>query len=238
MLDRVAHGMMTAISQQCYPHSILSRGVCGTRKSTLIVNFPGSPKACRECFAIVEPKLPHIFDLLRNNTASVSRSHHEKTSLAQAVSVAGPNQDEMVSQGVAFRHRKSPYPVIPVPEAQLMVLNECSILGEETIHFHDGINRILARDVVAQDPLPPFRASIKDGYAVVAADGAGERRVLGASHAGSMQGENLLPGFCMRITTGAPLPPGADAVVQVEDTELVSHDEKVSLNDQRQIVCG
>ena len=95
----------------------------------------------------------------------------------------------------------------------------------ENISFNhlDRLNhRILARDVSAQIAVPPFRASIKDGYAVVTADGAGHRRVMTGLIAGpSKETIVLKPGFCTRISTGAALPEGADAVVQVEDTSVI-----------------
>lgn len=83
--------------------------------------------------------------------------------------------------------------------------------------------RIIAGDVQAQVPLPPFRASIKDGYAVLAEDGCGVRKViLKANTAGSYHHDLLVTkGFCVRVSTGAPVPNGANAVVQVEDTKLI-----------------
>ena len=66
-----------------------------------------------------------------------------------------------------------------------------------------------------------FLASIKDGYAVISDDKAGLRKVIGASNAGNEPEKLILqPRECVRINTGAPVPEGADAVVQVEDTEL------------------
>lgn len=88
--------------------------------------------------------------------------------------------------------------------------------------LHKLVGCVLAEDLYALVPLPPFNASIKDGYAVIAADQDGLRRVLAKpSVAGSDSMVTLTPGHCTRISTGAALPPGADAVVQVEDTELV-----------------
>ena len=130
----------------------------------------------------------------------------------------------LLGQGVAFRNRKSPFPAVPVQEAQAMVWQQAETLGQEIVPFQDALDRILAEDVVASDPLPPFRASIKDGYAVLSTDRDGVRAVLGASHAGAGVGQRLAAGSCVRITTGAPVPEEADAVVQVEDTELVEHD--------------
>ena len=76
---------------------------------------------------------------------------------------------------------------------------------------------MLAQDVKARDALPPFPASIKDGYAVVAADcPAAALKVLGDSSAGDApEAVGVVPGCCVRINTGAPVPSGADAVVQV-----------------------
>lgn len=48
--------------------AILSRAVAGIRGQTLIVNFPGNPKAIKECFAVIEPVLPHAIELLRGNS--------------------------------------------------------------------------------------------------------------------------------------------------------------------------
>ena len=50
------------------PKAWLSRGVCGIRNDTLIVNLPGSPKGVEECFAVIKPVLPHAVNLLAGNT--------------------------------------------------------------------------------------------------------------------------------------------------------------------------
>lgn len=50
------------------PKAILSRGVCGIRNNTLIINLPGSPKGVEECFAVIAPVLQHAVNLLEGNT--------------------------------------------------------------------------------------------------------------------------------------------------------------------------
>ncbi|XP_076833672.1 gephyrin a isoform X6 [Brachyhypopomus gauderio] len=92
-------------------------------------------------------------------------------------------------------------------------------------HHTDGMGRVLAQEVYAKDNLPPFPASVKDGYAVRAADGPGDRFIIGESQAGEQPTHTVMPGQVMRVTTGAPIPCGADAVVQVEDTELLRESE-------------
>lgn len=83
----------------------------------------------------------------------------------------------------------------------------------------NALGRVLREDVRAAAPVPAFRAAIKDGFAVVAADPPRlPRRVVGAARAGApAPGLRVGPGEAAYITTGAPLPEGADAVVMVEN---------------------
>ncbi|XP_017597615.1 PREDICTED: gephyrin isoform X3 [Corvus brachyrhynchos] len=122
---------------------------------------------------------------------------------------------------VARRHRMSPFPLTSMDKAFITVLEMTPVLGTEIINYRDGMGRVLAQDVYAKDNLPPFPASVKDGYAVRAADGPGDRFIIGESQAGEQPTQTVMPGQVMRVTTGAPIPCGADAVVQVEDTELI-----------------
>jgi gephyrin len=86
---------------------------------------------------------------------------------------------------------------------------------------------VLAEDVKAAESVPAFRASIVDGYAIkIPSTGKFEKGVFpvtGISHAQPGEVKELKDGEIARITTGAPLPPGADAVIMVEDTALKSH---------------
>merc|ERR550539_1081102 len=129
--------------------------------------------------------------------------------------------------------------MISVEAAQATVLSECrallqsvgplSVLSTETVDYRSALGRLLSGDVTARDPLPPFPASTKDGYAVLSSEGPGLRTVRGEASAGSQPGPgargHLRAGEVIRINTGAPVPPGADAVVMVEDTRLVSRTE-------------
>ncbi|XP_051500269.1 gephyrin-like isoform X3 [Myxocyprinus asiaticus] len=126
---------------------------------------------------------------------------------------------------VARRHRMSPFPLTSMDKAFITVLEMTAVLSTEIINYRDGMGRVLAQDVYAKDNLPPFPASVKDGYAVRAADGPGDRFIIGESQAGEQPTHTVMPGQVMRVTTGAPIPCGADAVVQVEDTELLRESE-------------
>jgi molybdenum cofactor synthesis domain-containing protein len=73
ILDREAPGLaeaMRAASLKVTPHAMLTRAVCGVRGRTLIVNLPGSPKACRENLETIAPALPHAMQLLGEDPAA------------------------------------------------------------------------------------------------------------------------------------------------------------------------
>ncbi|GAB1297556.1 Gephyrin [Apodemus speciosus] len=121
-------------------------------------------------------------------------------------SKSSPGHSAVDITKVARRHRMSPFPLTSMDKAFITVLEMTPVLGTEIINYRDGMGRVLAQDVYAKDNLPPFPASVKDGYAV---------------RAGEQPTQTVMPGQVMRVTTGAPIPCGADAVVQVEDTELI-----------------
>ncbi|EYU35987.1 hypothetical protein ABFS82_14G225400 [Erythranthe guttata] len=112
--------------------------------------------------------------------------------------------------------------MVSVEEALEILLKAAQRLPPVTVPLHVALGKILAQDVAAPDPLPPYPASIKDGYAVVASDGPGEYPVITESRAGDDAIDvTVTPGTIAYVTTGGPIPNGADAVVQVEDTLLV-----------------
>ncbi|KAL2945581.1 Molybdopterin biosynthesis protein CNX1 [Bienertia sinuspersici] len=115
--------------------------------------------------------------------------------------------------------------MITVEEAMSTIQQVAQRLEAVTIPLHQAHGKILAQDIQAPDPLPPYPASVKDGYAVVAADGPGEYPVISESRAGNdAVGVTVTPGTVAYVTTGGPIPDGADAVVQVEDTEKIESD--------------
>jgi len=78
VVERLAPGLaeaMRARSMSKTPHAMLSRAVAGIRKSTLIVNLPGSPKAVEENLAVIIPALPHAIQLLREDP-DAEQGHH------------------------------------------------------------------------------------------------------------------------------------------------------------------
>jgi molybdenum cofactor synthesis domain-containing protein len=112
--------------------------------------------------------------------------------------------------------RESPYPMISIEEALERVITNVSPLPVSTRRFDEACGWVLAEDVKAEEPLPPFPASTVDGFAILAADGAEERELVGEQFAGYDAELHLKAGQAARITTGAPVPKGADAVMMVE----------------------
>src|SRR3712207_1929633 len=116
-------------------------------------------------------------------------------------------------------------PVRTVEEHQAVVNALLAALAEETVPLAEAHGRVLARDVIAQVPLPGFDNSAMDGYAgrweeLGAADGSPVRLPVAEDiPAGRTDVVPLAPGTVHRIMTGAPLPPGADVVVPVELTD-------------------
>ncbi|HZI10860.1 MAG TPA: molybdopterin molybdotransferase MoeA, partial [Myxococcus sp.] len=117
-------------------------------------------------------------------------------------------------------------PLLPVEEARAQVLELASPLSAEWVPLEDALGRTLAEDVTARRTLPPWDNSAMDGYAVRSADLSGAAApvrlaVLETLYAGTSPRQEVRPGTCARIMTGAPLPPGADAVVMRERTRPV-----------------
>ncbi|RPA99121.1 hypothetical protein L873DRAFT_1768435 [Choiromyces venosus 120613-1] len=134
-----------------------------------------------------------------------------------------------LGDAVTRRHRESPYPMVTVKEASDMIARETQLKGiVEAQVNEDLVGYVLAEDIIAAENVPAYKASIVDGYAVVHSDGKGTYPVVSVSHAAPGSIPPLSSGQVARITTGAPLPPGATAVVMVEDTVLKSmtEDEK------------
>ena len=72
VIRREAPGLAEAMRRETAsktPLAMLSRGVCGIRGTTLIINLPGSPKGVQECFDVLKPVLQHAIDLINGNTA-------------------------------------------------------------------------------------------------------------------------------------------------------------------------
>ncbi|WKB53633.1 molybdopterin molybdotransferase MoeA [Eleftheria terrae] len=115
-------------------------------------------------------------------------------------------------------------PMLSLEEALAKLLAPLSPLAEtESLPTFEALGRVLAEDLLSPLDVPPLANSAMDGYALRAAEVADEGVVLPVSQriAAGRPGEPLQPGTAARIFTGAPLPPGADAVVMQEQAQLL-----------------
>ena len=109
--------------------------------------------------------------------------------------------------------------------ARETVLNKVTAaqLPSEKIALDAAAGRVLAEDIAADRDSPALSRSVRDGYAVRAADLPGELAIVGEVRAGERFEGELAAGQAIEIMTGAPIPAGADAVVMVEHTRRVSN---------------
>ncbi len=116
--------------------------------------------------------------------------------------------------------------MISVEEALEKILSEVDVLEAETVPILESLGQVLAEDVESGINVPPLDNSAMDGYAVQSKDTAGASEqsprflsVIDTVMAGSISKKQVVPGTAIRIMTGAPVPRGADSVVQFEDTD-------------------
>jgi molybdopterin molybdotransferase len=129
--------------------------------------------------------------------------------------------------------------MLTVEEAQSLVLQRVPRMPAESVPLLEGHGRVLAEPVVADADIPPFDNTSMDGYAVVAADTITtpvELEVVGVVPAGRVAEFTVGRGQAAKIMTGAPMPEGADAVVQVEWTEPLEQGRRVRV--QRGVTPG
>jgi molybdopterin molybdotransferase len=110
-----------------------------------------------------------------------------------------------------------PSELISVATARERVLAAAQRLPSETVAVADGLARVLAADVLATGEVPPFPASAMDGYAIRAGPAGRTLTVAGESRAGAPAGGPVGSQEAVRISTGAAVPDGAEAVIRQED---------------------
>jgi len=124
------------------------------------------------------------------------------------------------------------YTMISVEDALAKVLESAAPLAVEQVDLMASVGRVLAEPVIAPHDLPPFENAAMDGYALRAEDTREASpdmpvclQVVGESAAGRGYPARLQPGEAVTISTGAPVPSGADAVLPLEDAELIPDSE-------------
>ena len=114
--------------------------------------------------------------------------------------------------------------MMSVEEALARILTEISPLSVMQIPLPESSGLVLAQDIVAQEDIPPFANSAMDGFALLSRDSQPKEGqpprllITGGVAAGYVADHAVVEGTTMRIMTGAPVPEGADSVIQVELT--------------------
>jgi molybdopterin molybdotransferase len=120
--------------------------------------------------------------------------------------------------------------MLPLDEAYRRLLARAHRTDAERVPLTDAVGRVLVEPkVVAAVDVPPFANSAMDGFALRSSDAPGRLRVVGEVSAGASSLPTVEPGTAVRIMTGAPIPPGADTVVPVE--EATESDGLVSITE-------
>ncbi|QSZ34195.1 hypothetical protein DSL72_005784 [Monilinia vaccinii-corymbosi] len=173
------------------------------------------------------PVHPHSHNHSHNHSHGHDHSHDHSHGHAMPVRHTAPDENPLSNDpalGPTRRSRSSPYPMLSVDEALKLISTHTPPPQAVKVEVNgDVVGSVLAEDVTANEAVPAYRASIVDGYAVIATEGKSNKDVFpvaSVSHATAGEHPLLREGQIARITTGAPLPPGATSVVMVEDTVL------------------
>jgi molybdopterin molybdotransferase len=116
--------------------------------------------------------------------------------------------------------------MLSVEEALQKILAEVNVLEAETGPIMETLGQVIAEDIISDINVPPLNNSAMDGFAVRSEDtrGASKKtpitlKVTDTVLAGGIAKKEVIPGMAIRIMTGAPIPSGADSVIQFEDTD-------------------
>ncbi|KAF9778616.1 MoaB/Mog domain-containing protein [Thelephora terrestris] len=238
------------------PLASLSRPVVGTIGTTLVVTLPGSTKAVKENLEALSSDgvLDHALDLIKGGTGSgvhdpssrqvwdtsrgdpQSNIHHCHHHRHHTHEHQAPKQRAVLSQDpllpgepinrpiVTARHRSSPYEIVSLEHAIASILHQVRPLPHTLEKVSPTLRgHVLAEDVFASSDVPFTSTTNVDGYALRSIDPPGVYKVLTTNLT-----KPLPQGAVFRVNTGGPVPPGADAVIMVEDTVVKSthKDEK------------
>ena len=206
MMDKRLDGFGEAFRRLSWdeigPRAVLSRAVAGVVGGRFVAALPGSPSAVR--LAVTEllgPILEHAISLVR-----------------------GRSQESLGHRCWKPRRRARRSPgMMTLDEALAMLMVDVPIMTSECVALGLSVGRVVARDVPAPVALPRFDYSAMDGYAVRTTDvegpGPWTLPVKGESRPGGPRA-SWLPGTAQRISTGAALPDGTDAVIVQEAVGL------------------
>ncbi|KAL5637109.1 hypothetical protein ACGC1H_000925 [Rhizoctonia solani] len=252
LIERPAPGLVHLIMSESLKHTplaALSRPVAGSIRNTLVTTLPGSPKAVRENLSALLQGgvISHALDLLTggkesgqvhaklgvpDRTTGASQSpaathshhhhyhHHEHHKHGHQIPTPRTLSHDP-NLPVSQRNRVSPYRLVSMEEATRLILDMSKPLEPVTLDVNSRLaGHVLSEDVTAPHELPATPTTNVDGYAVQVPYKKGTFKVL--TPATLKIGSEVPSDSVYRINTGAPLPPGTNAVIMVEDTQVAS----------------
>ncbi|XP_071563766.1 gephyrin-like [Temnothorax nylanderi] len=217
-------------------NDILShKAVCGIRNQSLIIDLSGSDKNQIECLTAAADTMTEVIHLICTDQDE-NVPLHDVVPISDNISIKQKEAKSAIKRrkkstsplllspnaSTIKRHKES-FPMISLQDAMLkmreVIMESVEEPTCEIVQLSDAYGRILCKTVTAAYDLPPFKTSTKHGYAVLAADGKGLRKVLNVEN--TFPSISLEPGTCVWVKSGSPIPDGATAVVQVKDTKPV-----------------
>lgn len=175
------------------------RAISGIYGNCLIINMPGSTKAVKECFEAIERVLPHALTVINDVKIEVEKTHTQVQQSSSAITGRHHHVCPHRTGKGDDLDRDSPFAMISVDDALEKVFS--CITPVEYKYFNPSLKSPMN--------LPPFRASIKDGYVANSKTGDGIKKVLSYIAAGDSVANITAPSdwdFCCKINTGAAVP--------------------------------
>ena len=202
-----------------------SRGLHVERATANSGNLPLGDQARQSEIAKIDVDSPGKI----NHHQSHSHTHHDGGHRPPKPHITSKQRQLLSNQlnvSVSDRQRKSPFPMLTVQEALQHIKAHALNKDVIVLPVNDQlVGYVAATSILAAEDVPNYRASIVDGYAVKTSDGPGEYTVASSARAATSEASIMSSNEVVRITTGAQVPEGADAVTMVEDTLVASKDE-------------
>lgn len=198
----------------CLPYPFQVRLAIGRARN----GFSGNSRALGSCLELERTRQDY-----RRDRGSIMGLHTRRVSrLARRAATDHHGVDASPSAVLLPRSRRynSFVATLTFEQARQCVLHQAAAATvsprSHEVGLRDAAGRVLAEPIPADRDYPPVSRSVRDGFAVRAADVPGDLFVIGEVRAGETFAGEVQPGQAVEIMTGAPLPPGADSVVMIE----------------------
>ncbi|KAI9298035.1 Molybdopterin binding protein [Neoconidiobolus thromboides FSU 785] len=243
VIDKEAIGITLAMlkgSLEITSMAMLSRPICGSRNQSLIISLPGSSKGSLENLSMVFSTLFHALELLSGDDGEVFHKKMncmcEKEEEREGKSLENIEEKQSQKEGdkvgeLKPQNRESPFPMIKTEEAINIIKKECqNIFKKETEIISIGksmLGKVVAEDILSEINIPPYKASVVDGYCMNYNEFEGVYEVLEkSSTAGDQVEVQLNKNQVVKIATGGKLVDNSNKVVMIEDTEVLEFDNR------------